>query len=58
MFNLKPPRHISTLPMLSKKVFLAGELNFSAPRARLTRLDVRDLIESQEIDHRASYVSY
>jgi hypothetical protein len=44
--------------MLSKKVFRAGELNFSAPRARLTRPDVRDLIESQEIDHRASYVSY
>ena len=42
----------------SKKVFPAGELNFSAPRARLTRADVRDHIESQEIDHRASYVSY
>jgi hypothetical protein len=38
--------------MLSKKVFLAGELNFSAPRARLTRADVRDHIELQKIDDR------
>jgi hypothetical protein len=44
--------------MLSKKVFLAGELNFSVPLARLVRADVRDHIESEEIDHRASCVSY
>jgi hypothetical protein len=44
--------------LLSKKVFLAGELNFSAPPARLMRAHVRDHIESQEINHRASYVSY
>jgi hypothetical protein len=43
--------------MLSKKVFLTGELNFSTPPARLTRADVGDHIVSQEIDHRASYVS-
>jgi hypothetical protein len=40
------PANVSCGPMLSKKVFLAGELNFSASRARLTRPDVRDLIES------------
>jgi hypothetical protein len=43
--------------MLSKKVFLTGELNFSTPPARLRRADVGDHIVSQEIDHRASYVS-
>jgi hypothetical protein len=43
--------------MLSKKVFLAGELNFSAPLARPARANVRDHIESQEGDHRASYAS-
>jgi|SRR5215471_11114281 len=44
--------------MLSKKVFLAGELNFAASRTRLTRASVRGHMASQEIDHRASYVSY
>jgi hypothetical protein len=43
--------------MLSKKVFLAGELIFSAPPARPTRANVRDHIESQEGDHRATYAS-
>jgi len=43
--------------MLSKKVFLAGELNFSAPPARPTRANVRDHIESQEGDRGASYAS-
>jgi hypothetical protein len=44
--------------MLSKKSFLAGELNFSAPQAHPTCADVRGHIESQESDHRASYMSY
>ena len=43
--------------MLSKKVFLAGEPNFSAPPVHATRADVRDHVESQEGDHRASYAS-
>src|SRR5215468_7298731 len=43
--------------MLSKKVFLAGEPNFSAPPVHAARADVRDHIESQEGDHRASYAS-
>jgi hypothetical protein len=50
-------RDVSCWPMLSKKVFLTGELNFSTPPARLTRADVGGHIVSQEIDHRASYVS-
>src|SRR5215467_13700990 len=41
--------------MLSKKVFLTGEPNFSAPPVHATRADVRDHLESQEGDHRASY---
>jgi hypothetical protein len=41
--------------MLSKKVFLAGEANFSAPPVHAVRADVRDHVESQEGDHRASY---
>jgi hypothetical protein len=40
--------------MLSKKVFLAGELKFSAPPVHAARADVRDHVESQESDHRAS----
>jgi hypothetical protein len=43
--------------MLSKKVFLAGEPNFSGPPVHATRADVRDHVESQEGDHRASYTS-
>jgi hypothetical protein len=43
--------------MLSKKVFLAGEPNFSAPPVHVARADVRDHVESQEGDHRASYAS-
>jgi hypothetical protein len=43
--------------MLSKKVFPAGEPNFSAPPVHAARADVRDHIESQEGDHRASYAS-
>jgi hypothetical protein len=42
--------------MLSKKVFLTGEPNFSAPPVHAARADVRDHLESQEGDHRASYV--
>jgi hypothetical protein len=41
--------------MLSKKVFLAGEPNFSAPPVHAARADVRDHVESQEGDHRALY---
>ena len=41
--------------MLSKKVFLAGEPNFSAPPVHAARSDVRDHVESQEGDYRASY---
>src|SRR5262249_39506613 len=44
-------------PMLSKKVFLAGEPNFSPPPVHAARADVRDHVESQEGDHGASYVS-
>jgi hypothetical protein len=43
--------------MLSKKVFLAGEPNFSAPPVHAARADVRDHVESKEGDHRASYAS-
>jgi hypothetical protein len=43
--------------MLSKKVFLAGELNFSAPPVHAARADVRDHVESQEGEHSASYAS-
>jgi hypothetical protein len=43
--------------MLSKKVFLAGEPNFSAPPVHAARADVRDHAESQDGDHRASYPS-
>src|ERR1700716_111489 len=50
-----PPGHSS---MLSKKYFLVVELNFSAPHAHPTCADVRGHIESQESDHRASYLSY
>jgi len=41
--------------MLSKKVFLTGEPNFSAPPVHAARADVGDHLESQEGDHRASY---
>ena len=44
--------------MPSKKYFLAGELNFSTPLVRPARANVTDHIESQESDHRASYMSY
>jgi hypothetical protein len=43
--------------MLSKKYFLAGGRNFSAPRARPTHAEVRDHIDPQKCDHRASYMS-
>jgi hypothetical protein len=42
--------------MLSKKVFLASELNFSAPSVHAARVDVRDHVESHRIKsiaHRA-----
>jgi len=42
-------------PTLSKKVFLAGEPNFSAPPARPMRVDVREHVDLQEDDHSASY---
>jgi hypothetical protein len=41
--------------MLSKKVFLTGEPNFSAPPVHAARAYVRDHLKSQEGDHRASY---
>jgi hypothetical protein len=44
--------------MLSKKYFLGGGRNFSAPLARPTHAEVRDHIDPQESDHRASYLSY
>src|SRR6516164_8255368 len=43
--------------MLSKKVFLTGEPNFSAPPVHAARADERDHLELQEGDHRASYAS-
>src|SRR5215472_6397561 len=43
--------------MLSKKVFLTGEPNFSAPPVHAARADVRDHLETQEGDHRASSAS-
>jgi hypothetical protein len=43
--------------MLSKKVFLPGEPNFSAPPVHVARADVRDHVEPQEGDHRASHAS-
>jgi hypothetical protein len=44
--------------MLSKKYFLGGGRNFSAPPARPTHAEVRDHTDPQESDHRASYMSY
>jgi hypothetical protein len=41
--------------MLSKKVFLAGEPNFSAPPVHASRADVRDHVELQEGVNRASH---
>jgi hypothetical protein len=38
-----------------EKVFLTREPNFSAPPLHAARADVRDHVESQEGDHRASY---
>jgi hypothetical protein len=38
-----------------EKVFLTGEPNFSAPPVHAARADVRDHLESNEGDHRASY---
>ena len=49
--------HGSLWSILSKKVFLAGEKDFSAPLVHPARADVRDHVESQEGDHRASYAS-
>jgi len=43
--------------MLSKKYFLTGGPTFSAPLVRPKRAKVRDHIDSQEGDHRASYMS-
>src|ERR1035437_8168301 len=48
--NATTPRHISTLPMLSKRSFLADERNFSVPLVRPTRGNVRDHIESHKSD--------
>ena len=58
LFNTMIFSDVSYRSMLSKKVFLAGEKIFSAPPVHFARADVRDHVESQEIDHRASYVSY
>jgi hypothetical protein len=44
--------------MLSKKYFLGGGRNFSAPPAHPTHAEVRDHIGPQESDHRASYRAY
>jgi hypothetical protein len=44
--------------MLLKKYFLGGGRNFSATLARPTHGEVRDHIDPQESDHRASYLSY
>jgi hypothetical protein len=46
---------VCTGSILSKKVFLAGEEDFSAPLVHPARVDVRDHVESQEGDHGASY---
>jgi hypothetical protein len=43
--------------MLSKKVSLAGQLNFSTPLVHPTRANVRDHVKSEESDHRASFTS-
>jgi hypothetical protein len=43
--------------IVSKKVFCAGELNFSTLLVQAARADVRDHVESQEGDHRASCAS-
>jgi hypothetical protein len=44
--------------MLSKKSFLADEQNFSAPLVGPMWGNVRDHIESQQNDHRPSYMPY
>ena len=46
------------LPMLSKTFFLADEQNFSAPLVGPMLGNVRDHIESQQNDHRPSYMPY
>src|SRR5260370_40207963 len=44
--------------MVSKKSFLADEQNFSAPLVGTMLGNVRDHIESQQNDHRPSYMPY
>src|SRR6476660_2959079 len=44
--------------MLSKKSFLADERNFSAPLVGPMRGNVRDHIESQQNNHRPSFMPY
>ena len=44
--------------MLSKKSFLADEQNLSAPLVHPMLGNVRDHIESQQNDHRPSYMPY
>ena len=44
--------------MLSKKSFLADEQNFSAPLVGPMLGNVKDHIESQQNDHRPSYMPY
>src|SRR6478736_3020378 len=43
---------------VKKKSFLADEQNFSAPLVGPMLGNVRDRIESQQNDHRPSYISY
>ena len=52
------PTYVSVRLMLSKKSFLADERNFSAPLVGPMRGNVRDHIESQQNDHRPSYMPY
>jgi len=44
--------------MLLKKYFVGSGRNFSAPPARPTHAEVRERIDPQEGDHRASYMPY
>src|ERR1700724_3299823 len=58
MFYLTPPRHISTLPILLQKSFLADEQNFIGALMRFARGDVSDHIVSHKNDHGPSWRRY
>jgi hypothetical protein len=44
-------RHVSKVPIVLKKSFLAEQQKFLGPLMRFVRGDVRDHIDSPKIDH-------